>query len=94
MRGVALLIFLVVAALRLLLAWLNLRHLQRAGHVVPPELSADIDTLRLRKISAYTAERARFGLVHSLASSVVTGAFVFGGGLGLYDAWVSRCRAR
>jgi STE24 endopeptidase len=44
--------------------------------------------VRLGKISDYTAERARFGLVQSALSSAFTGAFVFGGGLGLYDAWV------
>src|SRR6185369_6341996 len=45
---------------------------------------------KLRKISDYTTQRARFGLVRSLASSSLTCAFVFGGGLGLYDAWISR----
>jgi STE24 endopeptidase len=90
MRDVALLIFSTVAAARLLLSWLNLRHLERAGHVVPSELAADVDADKLRKISAYTAQRARFGLVRSLASSALTCGFVFGGGLGLYDAWISR----
>jgi STE24 endopeptidase len=89
MRDAALLIFVTVAAARLLLAWLNLRHLQSAGHIVPPPLAGDIDADKLRKISDYTAERARFGLVRSLLSSGVTGGFVFGGGLGLYDAWIS-----
>ena len=89
MRDLALVIFVAVTAARLGLSWLNLRHLERAGHVVPRELQREVDAEKLRKISDYTAERARFGLVHSVASSLVTGAFLFAGGLGWYDAWVS-----
>jgi len=89
MRDLALSIFVAVTAARLGLSWLNLRHLERAGHVVPRELEREVDAEKLRKISEYTAERARFGLVHSVASSLLTGAFLFAGGLGWYDAWVS-----
>jgi STE24 endopeptidase len=83
-------VFIAIVAARLALSWLNLRHLQREGHRVPQELADQVDAERLRKISDYTAERARFGLVHSVVSSVVTAAFVFGGGLGAYDAWITR----
>lgn len=89
MRSLALLLFVAVAAARLLLAWLNLRHLSREGRVVPAELAAEIDAERLGKISAYTRERARFGLVHGAVFSLVSGGFYFGGGLGVYDAWLS-----
>jgi STE24 endopeptidase len=89
MRDLALFIFVAVTAARLGLSWLNLRHLERAGHVVPRELEREVDAEKLRKISDYTAERARFGLVHSMASSALTGAFLFGGGLGWYDAWIA-----
>ncbi len=89
MRDVALLIFTAIAAARLGLSWLNLRHLEREGHRVPRGLEREVDGEKLRKISDYTTERARFGFVHSVASSLVTGAFLFGGGLGAYDAWVS-----
>ena len=77
MRELALLLFVAVAAARLGLSWLNLRYLEREGHLVPRGLEREVDAARLRKISAYTSERARFGLVHSAASSVATGAFVF-----------------
>lgn len=90
MRSLALFLFVAVALVRLGLSWLNLRHLQQAGHRVPAELRGQVDEERLRKISDYTAERARFGLLRSALSSVVVGAFLFGGGLGLYDALVSR----
>ena len=52
--------------------------------------SASVDAQRLRKINDYTSERARFGLVQSVASTAVTGVFLFAGGLGFYDAWVAR----
>jgi STE24 endopeptidase len=89
MRDLALCIFVAVTAARLGLAWLNLRHLERAGDRVPRELTREVDADKLRKISRYTAERARFGLVHRIASSLVMGGFLFGGGLGGYDAWVT-----
>ncbi|MDX2051223.1 MAG: M48 family metallopeptidase [Polyangiaceae bacterium] len=88
MRDVALLIFIAVAGARLALSWLNLRHLVREGHRVPTGLEREVDAAKLLKISAYTTERARFGLVHSGASAAATGVFVFAGGLGAYDAWV------
>ncbi len=88
MRDVALSVYVAVAAARLGLSWLNLRHLTQRGHEVPALLRAEVDSDKLRKISDYTAERARFGLVRSVASTLVTGAFLFGGGLGAYDAWV------
>jgi STE24 endopeptidase len=89
MRDLALLIFVAITGARLGLSWLNLRHLVRAGHVVPRELAREVDAEKLRKISEYTAERARFGLVHSVASSLLTGAFLFAGGLGRYDEWLA-----
>jgi STE24 endopeptidase len=90
MRALALSIFLAIAAARLALSWLNLRYLERAGHAVPRGLEREVDAAKLSKISDYTAERARFGLVHSLASTSVTGVFLFGGGLGVYDAFVAK----
>src|SRR4051812_30182168 len=89
MRDVAVLIFALVASARLGLSWLNLRHLEREGHRVPTGLEREVDRAKLDKITDYTAERARFGLVHSVASSLLTFAFVFAGGLGAYDAWIS-----
>lgn len=88
MRDVALFVFLAVAAARLGLSWLNLRHLVQSGNAVPEALKAEVDAEKLRKIGDYTAARARFGLVHAVLSTLVTAAFVLGGGLGAYDAWV------
>lgn len=90
MSLIALSVFLAIAGVRLGLSWLNLRHLLREGQRVPAGLEREVSAEQLAKISAYTAERARFGLVHGVLSTAVTAAFVFGGGLGAYDAFMAR----
>jgi len=90
MKLIAVAVFALVAAARLGLSWLNLRHLQREGHVVPAVLAAEVDRARLGRISAYTAARARLGLLQSSFATLVMGGFLFAGGLGWYDAAVSR----
>jgi STE24 endopeptidase len=89
MNRVALALFCVVAVARMALSWLNLRHLQKEGHVVPAVLAADVDSARLSRMSAYTAARARLGLLRSALSTLALGAFLFAGGLGWYDARVA-----
>jgi STE24 endopeptidase len=89
MKALALLVFSLVAAARLALSWLNLRHLQRAGHVVPAVLVGDVDSARLARMSAYTAARGRLGLIRSALSTLAIAGFLFAGGLGWYDAWVA-----
>jgi STE24 endopeptidase len=90
MMWLALLVFSAVAAARLGLSWLNLRHLQREGHVVPAVLAGQVDSARLARMSAYTAARARLGMVQSVLSASAVGGFLFAGGLGWYDAWAAR----
>ncbi|HEX2674525.1 MAG TPA: M48 family metallopeptidase [Polyangiaceae bacterium] len=90
MKACAVLVFVLVAAGRLALSWLNLRHLQQKGHIVPEVLAAEVDRARLARISAYTAARARLGLLRSSCSTLLLAGFLFAGGLGWYDALVSR----
>jgi STE24 endopeptidase len=90
MMVLALCSFAAVALARLWLSWLNLRHLQREGHLVPKVLAAEVDSERLARISAYTAARSRLGLLRSVLTTLCTLGFLFAGGLGFYDAWVSR----
>jgi STE24 endopeptidase len=89
-QTLALAVFVAVALTRLALSWLNLRHLSQQGHRVPAGLEREVDAEKLRKISDYTTDRARFGLLHSALSSLAFGALLFAGGLGLYDQYVSR----
>jgi len=88
MSAWALLVFVFVAVARLGLSWLNLRHLQRRGHIVPEVLAGEVDAARLARISAYTAARARLGLLRSGWSTLLLAGFLFAGGLGWYDALV------
>jgi STE24 endopeptidase len=88
MKLAALVVFALVAAARLGLSWLNLRHLQREGHTVPQVLAAEVDSARLARISEYTAARARLGLVQRVLSTLLLGGFLFAGGLRWYDATV------
>ncbi|HEY3496757.1 MAG TPA: M48 family metallopeptidase [Polyangiaceae bacterium] len=85
--------FLAVYALVLFaglgLSFLNLRHQARAGHRVPPELDGVIEPERLRKIEAYTQERARFGMLERLVSGVAVALFLFFGPLAAYDRFVA-----
>jgi STE24 endopeptidase len=89
MELLTLAIFVAVLVARLALSWLNLRYLEQHGGQVPRGLEGQVDADKLAKISAYTADRVRFGLVHSGLAGAVTVAFLFGGGLGAYDRFVS-----
>lgn len=66
-----------------------MRHLRRHGNEVPAELASSIDGERLARISAYTLEKSRVGVVSALVSSVLTVVFVFGGWLERYDAFIA-----
>src|SRR6188474_1219445 len=77
--------YLALAAVAITLRLLNLRHLERHGHEVPPELGDVIDAQRLESISDYTRLRGWLGLLGLVSSRLALAAFLFGGGLALYD---------
>lgn len=81
--------YLIVAGIGYWLRYLNLAHLRRHGHTVPPAFQDAIDPRTLARISDYTVENSRFGLVESLFDNVVLIVFLFGGLLGAYDRWLS-----
>ncbi len=81
--------FVVVAFASLFLQWLNVKHQEREGHAVPPELADVVDTERLARIADYTRDRARFGIVSAIVRDIAMGVFLFGGLLGAYDRFVS-----
>jgi STE24 endopeptidase len=78
-------VYLALAGVAITLRLLNLRHLKRHGHEVPPELRDVIDAQRLENISDYTRLRGWLGLLGLLSSRLALAAFLFGGGLALYD---------
>lgn len=88
MKGIVLVAFAVMLAVSLALRWLNLRELRRRGHLVPSEFTGLIDAERLQKIAAYTEDRARLGLVTSLATNLLLLGFLFTGLFPAYDRWI------
>ncbi len=87
-------IFLLIAyfailCIRYWLSWLNRAYLKMHGLTVPPEFQGIIDPELLKKITNYTLENSRFGIIESVISNVLLIAFLFGGMLGYYDRWVS-----
>jgi STE24 endopeptidase len=81
--------FVAVALASLLLKWINLRHQEREGDEVPPELADVVDAERLRRIADYTRDRARFGIVTAVVRDLAMGVFLFGGLLGVYDRFIA-----
>src|SRR5512141_3236059 len=89
MTIVLLIAFLSVVAFRFRLRNLNQAHLRRHGHTVPPELEGAVDPALLSRISDYTVENDRLGLIESVIDSVILVVFLLGGLLGLYDRWIA-----
>ncbi len=85
--------YLIILGFRYWLLSLNLRYLKTEGQIVPPEFAGVIDPDRLRKITAYTFENSRAGIIESLLNSIVMVVFFFGGLLGRYDRWITSMTA-
>ncbi len=87
MTILALSAYLAVIAFNYWLKYLNLSHLRQHGHTVPPELAGAVDPATLAKMSDYTVEQSRFGLLESVFDNIVLLLFLFGGLLAVYDNW-------
>ena len=57
---------------RLLLAYVNVSHLRRHGHHVPPVFQGEIDEATLARMTAYTADSSRFGAIAHFFDDAVT----------------------
>ena len=87
---VALIIFyLLIAAGGYWLKYLNLTYLKAHGKTVPSEFEGTVDPSLLQKITAYTFENSRAGVVESIIGNVLLIFFLFGGLLGAYDRWIA-----
>ncbi|HAR46792.1 MAG: peptidase M48 [Nitrospirae bacterium GWC1_57_7] len=82
-------LYLAVLAARFWLRYLNLSHLRSKGGIVPPEFAGAVDAERLRRITAYTADTSRLGLLESAVSGILVMLVLFTGLLGVYDQWVA-----
>lgn len=76
-------------AFEYLLLYLNLRHMKKAGAVVPPEFEGKIDEGLLKKTRDYEAEKTRFSFISSIFDNIVTIFFIFGGLLNIYNSWLT-----
>ncbi len=89
MFSLILIVYLIIIAIRYWLLSLNLSHLKAEGRTVPPEFEGVVDPERLIKISAYTLDNSKAGILESIIDNVIIIAFFFGGLLGLYDRWIT-----
>jgi STE24 endopeptidase len=83
------LVYLITIGAGYWLRYLNLSWLKTYGGTVPPEFEGSIDAGLLKRISDYTFENNRVGIVESIISNILLVVFVFGGMLGIYDRWIS-----
>ena len=81
-------LYLIVLGAGYWLRSLNLTYLKDHGRTVPPEFKGVIDPALLEKISDYTFENSRVGLVESILGNLLTIIFLFAGLLGVYDRWI------
>lgn len=88
MSWLILILFLLVLACRLWLRSLNLHHLARFGHQIPPGFEGLVDEERLARTSDYTVANSRIGLVESLCGSLLLLLFIFAGLLPWYDGLI------
>lgn len=89
MKALLFSVYFLVAGFGYWLKYLNLTYLKIHGGSVPPEFIGSIDPAKLQKISNYTVENSRIGLVESVLGDVITVLFLFGGLLGVYDNWIT-----
>ena len=64
--------FAASSVFRLLLTYMNVRHLRRHGRDVPDVFAGEIDEATLARMTEYTAESARFGAVAHVFDDAVT----------------------
>jgi STE24 endopeptidase len=88
MKTLLLVLYLLTLFAGLLLRWLNLSHLKRHGHRIPPEFEGAVDPEALRRTTDYTLAQSRAVLAESLFGAAVLIVFLFFGGLPLYDWWI------
>ncbi|NIO03401.1 MAG: M48 family metalloprotease [Proteobacteria bacterium] len=84
-----LIVFGVRSLFQVILNRLNIRHLHRYGGKVPTVFQGLVDQDRLTRISSYTADSARFGLINSLFNQSLILALLLSGFLPQVVEWLS-----
>ena len=89
MTAALIIFYLIIAGAGYWLKYLNLTYLKAHGKTVPSEFEGTVDSSLLQKITAYTFENSRAGIVESIIGNVLLLFFLFGGLLGAYDRWIA-----
>ncbi len=84
-----LIVFGVRSLFQVVLNWLNIQHLHRYGGEVPTVFQGLVDQDRLARISSYTSDSARFGLINSLFNQALILALLLSGFLPQLVEWLS-----
>jgi STE24 endopeptidase len=64
-------LFLLRSAVQVLLDCLNIAHLRKQGGIIPEVFQGTIDQEKLKRISAYTVDSTRFGVLTTLADQAL-----------------------
>src|SRR3990172_7521468 len=89
MRSLILTAYVILIGFGFWLKYLNLTYLKAHARTVPPEFEGMVDSGLLGKISDYTFENSRTGIVESIIGNLVLVVFLFGGALGAFDRWIA-----
>ena len=81
-------LFIVGAFFRGFLTYLNVRHLRQHGHRVPDVFQREIDEVTLARMSDYTADSSRFGMVEHFFDDAITLIILLSGFLPLLAALI------
>ncbi len=89
MTAALIIFYLLIVGTGYWLKYLNLIYLKAHGKTVPSEFEGTVDPSLLEKITAYTFENSRVGIIESIIGNVLLLFFLFGGLLGAYDRWIA-----
>ena len=89
MKTIVLIVYLLFLGFSMWLKWLNITYLKKQGPQVPPEFAKTIDLDTLKKTTSYTVENSRLSVIASIFNNIVVIAFLFGGVIRIYDAWIA-----
>lgn len=89
MLELLLVLYFIMLGIRYWLHALNLAYLKKHGRIIPPEFTGIVDPGLLNKITDYTLEKSRVGLIESFFGSLILIVFLFGGLLGWFDSRIA-----
>lgn len=86
---VILIVYLLIQSIENLVAFVNLKHLNRHGNTVPPGFTGFVEAGELARIQAYTLAQGGLDFVAAGLMAVVTVLFFFTPLLNSYNGWLA-----